>query len=113
VSSFTQTSEESIEVISDWAVETITEIADALIENGRPFDTVELSPEEQMEEYLEIRGNPNEWIKYINNMVEQILNRLQEGGVSPDKIASVHPLMIALSFAVQYSTDMEARLARP
>lgn len=99
--------EEITELVSDWAVKLIEEITEALLENGRPFDTVELTNEEKLQEYLKYRGNPEAWAQYVNSMAEKIFNTLQENGVSVDAIASVHPVDIALRFAYQYSYEME------
>lgn len=104
--------EEIIEIVSDWAVATVNEVTDTLLEDGRPFDTVELPIEDQIEDYLQIRGNPSAWMKHISDLQEQVMNKLQEGGLSPDQIASVHPAQIALAFAAQYSIRMEKEIGR-
>src|SRR3990170_2427470 len=86
VGSFTQEAEEYIELVSDWAVTAVKEITEALLQDGRPFDTVELAMEEQIRDYLEIRGNSKGWQSHLKDLVDKVLNRLEEAGISQDKI---------------------------
>lgn len=99
--------EEVIETVANWGVEAIQDVVKALSPNGRPFMFEEQTEEEQLREYFSIQGNPEAWSIWIGDHAGEIISKLQESGLSPDQIASVHPVDIATKYAIQYSAEME------
>lgn len=108
MSSFVEEMEEMIEIVSDWCVEVVEDVVEALTEGGRPFDTVSLSKEDKMEEYSAYRGNPQKWIDWITQRATTIIEKLSENGVDQPGIESVHPWDIAIKLALQYSIELES-----
>lgn len=98
--------------VADWAVETIQEIVNELMPDGRPFFQDLPTTEERIKEYLPLRGNPEAWTKWIAEQAGEIINKLSEASVPPDDILSVHPVDIAQKFAVAYSAEMEELLQK-
>lgn len=98
------------EIVSNWAVDVIQEIVHALIPDDRPFGFQEQSIEEQINEYILLRSNPNAWLEYIQTNAQLIEQKLQEASVPPDLIASVHPFDISVKFSLAYSAYMEDQL---
>jgi len=54
--------DELVERMSDKLVD----VADRYPEESAPFGAVRLTPEEQIERYLEIRDDPQNWIRLLN-----------------------------------------------
>jgi len=109
---FVREVEQVIDELSDWAVETILEIIDALMPDGKPFFREPMTPEEQLDEYYSIRGNPEAWTKWVAEQAGAIIMELQDSGVNPEAIISVHPVDIAQKAAVQWSADMEDMIGK-
>jgi len=110
--SFVQTVEEIVDELSDWVVETVLEIIDGIMPDGRPFFKEFKTDAEQLEEYNAVRGNPEAWAKWIAQQAVAIVLELQDSAVDPELINSVHPLDIAQKAAVQWSADMEEFIAK-
>lgn len=104
---FVREVEQAIDELSDWVVETVLEIIDALMPDGKPFFREPMTVEEQLDEYYAIRGNQEAWTKWMAKQTVDIILELQDSGVEPDLILSVHPADIAQKAAVQWSADME------
>lgn len=104
---FVRDVEQVIDELSDWVVETVLEIVDSLMPDGKPFFREPMTVEEQLDEYYAVRGNPEEWTKWMAKQTVDIILELQDSGVEPDLILSVHPADIAQKAAVQWSADME------
>ena len=95
------------EMVADWAVEQIEAITEALSPDGRPFGMRALTEQEQLAEYLLMRGNEEAWSKWINDRALGLIEQLEGSGISPDKVAVIQPFDIVASFAVDYSARME------
>ncbi len=54
--------DELVERMSDKLVD----VADRFPEEAAPFGAVKLTPEEQLERYLAMRDNPQEWMNLLN-----------------------------------------------
>ena len=108
--SFITENEEVIGEVSDWAVEAIQEVIKALMPDGKPFFKEARTEEDDWKEYLSIRGNEEAWAKWVAEQAGAIIMELQDSGVEPDLIASVHPIDIAVSYAVAWSADMESKI---
>lgn len=108
--SFITDNEEVIDEVSDWAVEAIQEIVDALMPDGKPFFKELATEEDEFLEYLSLRGNGEAWAKWLAEQAGNIITELQDSGVEADLIASVHPIDIAISYAVAWSSDMESKI---
>ncbi len=104
--------ESVIEIVSDTAVRQITSVTQALSPDGRGFGQVFQSEDEDIADYMKLRGNPMAWADYIFNGVQQIEQKLSESALSPDAIASVHPFDIAQKAAIVYSSEMEQKLKK-
>ena len=93
--------------VSDWGVEYINVVVKALSPDGRPFGMDELTEEEQVSDYLEIRGNVDTWTQWITDRALNIVQRLTVAGISDEKIFTVKPYDIAEQMALAYSVRME------
>lgn len=109
---FVREVETAIDELSDWVVETILEIVDSLMPDGKPFFREPMTVEEELNEYYTIRGNPEAWTKWLAEQAGAIVMELQDSGVDAEAIISVHPVDIAQKAAVQWSADMEDIIRR-
>lgn len=105
--SFVREVEDVIDELSDWVVETVLELIDALMPDGKPFFREPKTVEEQLDDYYTVRGNPEAWAKWIAERTAELVLELQDSGVDPEAILSVHPVDLAQKAAVQWSADME------
>lgn len=55
-----------LDKITDKLTESIIQTIDHLPSAEIPFGSVQLSKEEQIEQYLSIRDNPEEWVKLLS-----------------------------------------------
>lgn len=101
-----------IEGVSNWAVDIIQKAVEALNPSGKPFQFEEQPIEKQIEDYILIRGNPEAWLSFIQSRSDEMVKRLEEAGVPPNEIASVHPFDIASKYAIAYSVFMEDELRK-
>ena len=108
--SFVDEMEEIVDIVSDWGVETIMKAIEDL--GNRPFDSVELSVEQQLEDYLKLRGNPQAWSTYIDGKATELITQLQADCVPGDDIVSIHPHDIAIKYAIDWSSRMEMEIAK-
>lgn len=99
--------DEVIEIIAQESVDTILEVVDILIPDGKPYGYVDGN---EMEVYLKLRGNPEAWTKWIAEQAAEIVNKLSQSGLDPDQINSVHPMDIAQKFALSFSVTMEEEI---
>lgn len=111
--SFVTDVEDVIEELSDWVVETVMEIVDAIMPDGKPFFKELPTLDEQIQEYMTLRGNPEAWTKWMAEQTVFIVTELQDSAVPPDMILSVHPVDIAQKAAIAWSAEMEDALRRP
>ena len=96
-----------VEEVSDWAVDLVDHVIDALSPNGRPFAMELLSDEEKLGRYMQIRGNFDAWQAFISKRAEEIAFQLADAGVSQEDIAAIKPLDLAIAYCIDYSADME------
>lgn len=108
--SFIDQIESVVDDVSDWAVETVDRITKALSPDGRPFDEVKKTKAQLMAEYMELRGNPEAWVQWIDSKVVEIMTYLTGEGIDQEYMAGVHPYSIAISYAIDYSARMERML---
>lgn len=106
------TLEEVIEEVSDWAVEIIQDILNALMPDGRPFMKYLPTEEDRLIEYYGLRNNPEAWTKWVAEQAANIIMELQDSGVDPEAINSVHPPDIAARFALIFSLEMEELISK-
>lgn len=99
--------EEVVEVVANWGVESILATVKALSPDGRGFGQELATEEEQLREYFGLQGNPEAWAIWIGDKAGELISKLQESGLNPDQIASVHPVDIVTKYAIKYSADME------
>ncbi len=104
--------ERLVDVVSDWAVQTVLECVQAISPTGRGLFQAVQSDEEMLEDYMQLKGNPIAWGTYIMDAAQAIEQKLVDSGLQPDDITSVHPFDIAQKYAIVYSSDMEAKLAK-
>ena len=110
MASFVRDLEEIIEIVSDWGLDIINTVVDKLTEGGPPFDTIELTPAEQMEEYMKFRGNPQAWLQELNKRAEALTQKLSESGLDQSTIESIHPYNAAFLLLASHSYEMETKL---
>lgn len=104
--------EDAVEIVSDWAVGVVQEVTKVLSPDGRPFGYTEQSDQEQITEYLMLKGDPEAWATRIGEVAGDITKKLTDAQVSPDEIASVHPMDIAQKYLISYSADMETMMEK-
>lgn len=104
--------EKVAEEVSDWAVGVIERVYETLAPDSRGWEETLQSEEEQINDYIMLRGNPEAWGQYLFSLVQDIQQKLYDAGLKPDDIVSVHPWDIAQKFALDYSARMEDLLAR-
>lgn len=105
--SFVTEIEEVIDELSDWVVETVLEIIDAIMPDGKPFFRELKTPEEELQEYAAIRGNQEAWVNWLAERTGDLILELQDSAVSPEAIISVHPVDIIQKSALAWSASME------
>lgn len=104
--------EELIEIVSDNAVATITDVLAVVAPDGRGLFMDAQTDEDQLEVYMGLRGDPLAWGQYIMDGAMEMEQKLLEAGVPPDEISAVHPFDVVQKFAIQYSAEMEGKLAK-
>ncbi len=109
-SSFIDEIEVIVEEVSTWGAEYVSTIIEALAPDGRPFGMEELTEEEQVDDYLQIRSSTEAWTKWVNDRTLNIIQRLTIAGVSDEQIFTVKPFDIAEQMALAYSVRMEGLL---
>lgn len=98
--------------VSQWAEEFTDNIIEAVSPDKRPFDSVPTSETDDLNKYLEIRGNPNAWIQWIGLQEYSITNQLYSAQVPDDEIALISPRKLAEAYALAYSAKMEKLLVK-
>ena len=104
--------EEVAEIVSEWAAKIIDITIDNLAPDGRPFGMQPLSEDEQIAQYMELRGNPEAWSTWITDRVKSITDRLTSQGIAEEQISEVQPFDIVESFAIDYSARMERLIGK-
>jgi hypothetical protein len=110
--SFVSGIENIVDVVADWAVDAIEQVVNILAPDGRPFGYEPVDEEDQIENYLQLKGNPQAWTAFINERATKISQDLQTNGLQEDDILSVHPFDIAARYAMNYAAAMEAKLGK-
>lgn len=110
--SFVTDMDEIVDSVSDWASELVDDIVMALSPDGKPFQERKMSKQEQVAEYLQIRGDPAQWQLWIDARAQAIVNHFMAEGLDPSTLESIHPYDIAISYAIDYSAKMENMLLR-
>lgn len=98
--------------VSDWATAMILRIYETLAPDNRGWDETLQSEEDQINDYIMLRENPEAWGQYIFELAQDIQTKLADAGLPSDDIASVHPWDLAQKFALDYSFRMETLLAK-
>lgn len=96
------------EEVSTWAADLVDSIVSTLAPDGRPFGQSKLTEQEQIRDYLSIRGDSNKWSQMLEERVQEILKNIST--LPPDIQASVHPYDIAVKDLITYSSHMESLL---
>lgn len=96
--------------VSDWATAVIFRVYETLAPDNRGWDETIQSEEDQINDYVMLRGNPEAWGQYLFELAEDISTKLMDAGLPSDDIASVHPWDLAQKFALDYSVRMETLL---
>ena len=111
-SSFVSDAEQVADDIAEWVAEIVDDIVKHLSPDGRPFGEAKKTKAMQLEEYLELRGDPAKWLIFLDTHAQRIIERVSAEGVSPEIVASLHPYDIAVSYAINYSAEMEQEYRR-
>ena len=107
-SSFVSDAEQVADEIADWVSAVVDDIVQYLSPGGRPFGEQKLTPAMELEQYLEMRGDPDAWVQFIDMHAQHIIQRISGEGVNPEIVVSLHPYDIAVNYAINYSAKMEA-----
>lgn len=109
---FIDTLEEVTEEVAQWASQTINQVTEIISPDGRPYMSRLLSEEEQVEQYLNLRGDPQAWSQWLGERELEIIQELLQGGMNEAEISLVSPQQLAASIALQYSASMEKLINR-
>lgn len=110
--SFVTETEEVIEELAEWGFQAVLDIVKELMPDGKPFFMEPKTEEENLEEYFVVRSNSEAWAKWMAEQTAAIILELQDSGVDPDMILSVHPADIAQKMALAWSAEMEELLTK-
>ena len=102
--------EDVVDEVSDWAVNEIKDIVDAIMPDGRPFGTEPKSTEQQLADYRVIRNNPDAWEAWERSKALEIEQALMQSGASQQSIEALNPLNVASIMILDYSSKMESLL---
>lgn len=108
--SYLSTLEEVEELLTDWAVEIIEEVVNTLSPDGKPFAMEEQTVEEQIDEYLLIRDDPNKMFNWMIKQYEFFAQKLSESGLDEAQVKQVHPHDVIIRLTAHYVDQMERRL---
>ena len=112
VKSFVDRMEELVDIIADWGVQVILESIQDLTTDGRPFGMPKKTPQEQINTYMQVRDDPQKCFNYIDGKARELINQLINSGVPETDIAAIHPYDIVISYALTWSAEMEALIAK-
>jgi len=102
---------DDLEQISDEVVEELKDLVnktvDIIAPDGRGFLQQTKSEQQQVEEYLTLRGSVENWRNWLNGTESSIVQELLSKGVPQEYIGAIHPRSIAASYAVDWSSKME------
>ncbi len=102
--------EDTAQVVADSMFILLDSVLESIAPDGRPFLMEPLSDEEQVSNYLQLRGNVEAWNSWVSERANEIINRLTNAGVPTEQVAAVQPFKIAEAFAVDFSVRMEEKL---
>lgn len=85
-----------IEIVSNNVANFVLLAIEALTDDFEPFGWSELTEDEQLMEYANIRNSPDAMYKYMDGKAQGLIQRFKEGGLDDEKIASLHPYQIAI-----------------
>ena len=104
--------EEVSEIVANWAANIVDTTIDSLAPDGRPFGMQELTENEQIAQYMTLRGDSEAWSTWITDRDKSITDRLTSQGIDEEQIAEVQPFDIVESFAIDYSSRMEKLIGK-
>ena len=105
--SYIDEAEKITEEVASKLIEIINLTADTIAPDGRGFLQAEKTDQEQLAEYLEIRGDVNKWREWINNTESAIVQELLMKGVPQEYIGSIKPRVLAGQYGTSWSAKME------
>ena len=103
--------EEDIEAVTTWAYDIVNQVVDVLAPDGRQFELMPKTEQEQIDEYLKVRGNLNGWTTWIQSQAQAITESLKASGLDDKQMSTLHPWDMAINLAARYSAKMEAMVA--
>lgn len=95
-----------------WAADYIEEVLETLMPDRRGWKEVLPTPNERLIDYLDIRGNPDAWRKWIEMKVMEVRQMLADSGLTEDIIVDLGVDDIVQPMAIAYSNAYEAMLSR-
>jgi hypothetical protein len=104
--------EDAVEIVADWAVRVIQDVTKVLSPDGRPFEFVEQTDEEQLRDYYQYKGNEEAWATRIGEIAGEMVKKLQDSQVPESDITGIHPVDIAQKYLLSYSVHMEEMLRK-
>ena len=106
------TIEEVVEEVIQSVADTLEMVLEDFMPDGVPFNKEPKTEAEQLQEYLEsgLHDNPDAAANWIRTGVAQVTQKLQEWGVPPELITSIHPYNIVQVEGYKYSARMERLL---
>lgn len=103
---FVGTTEAEIEEVAEWADKLINEIVNLLAPDNRPFGVEERSEQEQIDNYLQVRGNSIAWLQWMANKEFEIMQLLATQ-LPPEALQALNTRQLALNYALDWSIRME------
>ena len=104
--------EDTIDIVSDWAVEAVQVVLKVISPDGRPFGYEEETDEDQIIQYLQYKSSPESWAERVGELTGELMQKLRDNGLSEDQIISIHPIDIVQKYLIAYSVEMEEKMEK-
>ncbi len=108
---FVDVTEDMINQLSDDVDIYIDSVIEALMPDGRPFGMELKDPEEELQDYMNLRGNARAWWDWMAVRYDYIVSKMQQM-LTPEQMAKVHPWDLVYRYAINFSAKMEKLYAR-
>jgi len=95
-----------------WAVDYIETVIETLMPDQRAWQEVTPTPNERLMLYLNMRGNADEWRKWIELKVMEVRQMLADSGLPEEYMVQLGIYDIVEPMAIAYSAANESALQR-
>jgi hypothetical protein len=96
--------------LANWAADYVEDVIETLMPDKRAWQEVLPTPNEQLMQYLDMRGNNEAWRKWIELKVMEMRQLLADSGLEEETIATLGVYDIVEPMAIAYSVAHEQLL---